>query len=69
MTMDDPDRPVTRAELARVIVLMRTYTQYGTLMAAAILAKDTAAVKEHLKILDEVTDELVERFGADIPRG
>lgn len=67
--MDDPERPVTRAELAKAVELLREYSQAATLMMAASIGGNKAGVAESIKQLNAVTEELIHRFGADIPRG
>lgn len=67
--MIDPDRPVTRAELASAIELLRAYTQQATLMIASSFARDEDGTKEALEEMNKISDRLIAEFGADIPRG
>ena len=66
---DDANRPVTLAELRRAIELLRSYTQQATLMVAATAGHDDAMLDQNVKAMNEISAELIDRFGAAIPRG
>lgn len=67
--MDDPDRPVTRAELAKAIQLLRAYTQQASLMLGASMAQNLDKSNDALREMNKISDELIDTFGVDIPRG